>query len=87
MNKAHTFTTASHRSLQHNRITDTITDFFCFLYTLQRLFRTRNHRHSRSNHVFTRRNLIAHRIHCFRIRTDKNDSFFTTTTCKLGVFR
>mgnify|MGYP006987303015 CR=1 FL=1 len=82
MNQTHTFTTASHRSFQHDRITDFVTDFLSLFYTLQRLFCTRNDRHSSCNHVFTGRNLVTHRIHRFRIRTNKNDTFLTATACK-----
>ena len=87
MNEAHPLTAPAHRGFQHHGITDAVTDFFGFFYTLQRLLCARHNRHSRRNHVLARRNLVAHRVHCFRIGTNKNNAFFTASTCKLRIFR
>ena len=83
VNQAHAFTSTTHGSFQHDRITDLITDFFGLFHTLQRLFCTRNDRYTGCNHVLAGRNLVTHCIHRLRIRTNKDNTFLTAATCKL----
>ena len=53
VDKTHTLTTATHRSLKHNWVANAVTNLFSFFYTLQWLFCTRHNRHSGCNHVLT----------------------------------
>ena len=86
MNKAHAFTTASHRCLQHHRIADFITDTHCFPGTLQRLFCSGNYRYPCGYHTLPGSYFIAHSLHCLGTGTNKNNPFLLASPGKFCIF-
>ena len=49
--------------------------------------RTRNHRHTRSPHLLSRRNLRSHRFHRLGRRTDPHESRVDDRPCEIRAFR
>ncbi|EJW92250.1 choline dehydrogenase [gut metagenome] len=87
VDQTHTLTTATHRGFQHDRIANLVTDTYRFFRALQRLFGTRNHRHAGRNHLLAGCNLVAHRLHRFGSRANKNDAFLLASAGKISIFR
>ena len=80
VDEAHTLSTTAHRSFQHHRVSDLIAKFYGFFHTFQIVLCAGNNGYSRLDHFDTGSNFIPHGFHCFRIRSDKDDSFFLTST-------
>ena len=87
MDKAHTFTTATHRRLQHHGVAYLVADAHGFFGTLQGLFRSGNHGYACRNHSLAGSYLVAHRLHRLGGGTDKDNPFLLATACKLRVLR
>ena len=85
VDKAHPFSTATHRGFQHHRITDFIAKLHSFFHTFQVFLCAGHNGHSGFNHFDAGGNLVAHCFHCFRIGTDKDNAFFLTASCKSRI--
>ena len=80
VDKAHSLSTTTHRGFQHHRVTDFVAKLHGFFHTFQVFLRAGYNGHSGFNHLDAGGNFISHGFHCFRVRPDKNNTFFLTAS-------